>query len=271
MWKLLKTGLAIAWYQPFAVCTLFVYNLLWGLLLYKLVRSVAVPLLHRYPGQELSREAVQLFWVEGQFQITKTDLIHSYLWWGLGLLVARMLISPMLNAGVYYSLHHQELNAGYRFVRGVRKLTLPFLGLYVMQMALTLAPLYFLYTRGAGSFQHHTSLEGFAWAILPLLGGFLLYNFLLQTLFMHLQIGMVSEKPLSFSMVLLLRNAVTAVLLAAAIVLITLILSAAVMTSAMIWAGFATLLGFQLYRFLHMFCKMWSITAQYAIWNAKSE
>lgn len=270
MWKLVKTGLAMAWYQPFAVCTLFIYNLLWGLLLYKLIRSVAVPLLHRYPGQELSREAVQLFWIEGQFQLTKTDLIHSYLWWGLGLLAARMLFSPLLNAGVYYSLHHQELNAGYRFVRGIRKLTLPFLVLYTVQIALTLAPLYFLYAKVVSSYQSHTSLEGFAWAVLPLLGGFLVYNFVLQTLFMYLQFGVVSGRPLSYSILLLIRNTPTAIPLAAFILLATLLISAAVMTSAMIWAGFATLLGYQVYRLIHMFCKMWAITTQYALWDVKS-
>lgn len=271
MWKLIKTGLQMAWYQPFAVCTLFVYNLVWGLLLYKLIQSVVVPLLHRYPGQVLSREAVQLFWIEGQFQITKTNLIHPYLWWGLALLIARMLLSPLLNAGVYYSLHHQELNAGYRFVHGVRKLALPFLGLYIVQMLLTLAPLYYLYTRGVSSFPKHSNWESLAMEILPLIGGFLLYNFLLQTLFMYLQFGKVSEKPFSFSILLLLRNALPALLLAVILLLISLIISAVVMTTAMIWAGFATLLGYQLYRFIHMFCGMWSITTQYALWNTKSD
>lgn len=271
MWKMIKNGWTLAWNQPFTVCTLFMYNLLWGLALYDMIHSIIFPLLRRYPGKELSREAVQLFWVEGNFQIMKTDLLHSYIGWGLGLLLARMLLTPLLNAGVYYSLKHTELNAGYRFVQGIRKLALPFFGYYLAQMALQLGPLYWLIPKATQLYGKQATLYGAAQAILPLLGAYLVYMFLLQTLFMYLQFGKVSGKSSLYSVTLLLRNALPVLLLAIIVMLIGLFITAAVMTSTMIWAGFLALLGFQAYRFIHMFCKMWEITTQYALWNAKSE
>lgn len=271
MWKMIKTGWTIAWNQPFAVCTLFIYNLLWGLALYEVIRSIVSPLLHRYPGQELSREAVQLFWVEGQFQIMKTDLIHSYAWWGLCLLLARMLLSPLLNAGVYYSLERTELNAGYRFVQGMRELALPFFVLYVIQMLLVLSPLYWLIPKGIELYHSNTTLNDVIKDVLPLLGGYLVYVFLLQTVFMYLQFGKVSGRSQLSSLLLLSRNVVPVMLIAVIILCVTLLISALVMTSAMIWAGFMALLGYQIYRLIHMFCKMWAVTAQYALWSAKNE
>ncbi|MDF2961377.1 MAG: hypothetical protein K0S39_3112 [Paenibacillus sp.] len=271
MWKMIKSGWTMAWNQPFAVCTLFIYNLVWGLALYSIIRSVAVPLLHRYPGNELSRDAVQLFWVEGQFQIMKTDLIHSYLWWGLALLAARMLLSPLLNAGVYYSMEHTELNAGYRFIQGIRTLGLPFLGLYGLQMLLSLAPLYVLVPKVTDGYSKHFTLSSLAWDVLPLIGAYLLYLFLLQTVFMYVQFGKLNGKSPAHSLILLLRNALPVLLVAFTVLLLTCAITAAVMTSAMFWAGFAALAGVQAYRFIHMFCKMWAITSQYALWNTRNE
>ncbi|MCR8636172.1 hypothetical protein [Paenibacillus radicis (ex Xue et al. 2023)] len=271
MLKTMKTGWTMAWHQPFAVCALFIYNLIWGLVLYSMIRSVVVPLLHRYPGNDLSREAVQLFWVEGQFQIMKTDLIQYYLWWGCALLAARMLLSPLLNAGIYYSVEHTEMNAGYRFVQGMQKLGLPFLGLYILQILLSAAPLYLLVPKVLDGYNKHLTLESLAWNILPLIGGYLLYLFLLQTVFMYVQFGKLNGKSSAHSLRLLLRNTLPVLLLAFTLLLITVAISAAVMTSAMIWAGFAAVAGVQAYRFIHMFCKMWAITSQYALWNAKEE
>lgn len=267
MLKMMKTGWTMAWNQPFAVCALFVYNLVWGLLLYSMIRSVAVPLLHRYPGNELSNDAVQLFWVEGQFQIMKTDLIHFYLWWGLALLAARMVLSPLLNAGVYYSVEHTEMNAGYRFVQGVQKLGLPFLGLYLVQIILSLAPLYLVVPEVLQGYQKHFTLTSLAWDVLPWIGGYLLYLFLIQTVFMYLQFGKLNGKSTGHSLRIFLRNALPVLGLGSIVLLITLAVTTAVMASAMIWAGFLALLGVQVYRLIHMFCKMWAITSQYALWN----
>lgn len=269
MWHRVKSGWSIAWGQPFAVFTLFVYHLAWGIVLYKLIQSVVLPLLHRYPA-ELSKEAVQLFWIESQFQLMKTSLIQPFLWWGLGLLGLRMLLHPLLNAGVYYSLHHRHMNAGYRFVEGIRKLMLPYFGLYAAQLLLTAAPLVWLVPLATELFGSQASYGGLTRALLPAFSAFIVYLFLLQLIFMHLQIGKVSERSMLFTCLFIVRH-LPAILLAALVVLgLGLLVTAAVMAASFFWAGFLALLCIQAFRLAQMFFKVWAIGTQYALWTEKA-
>ena len=270
MWQTIKAGWSIAWRQPFAVFALFLYNLAWGVVLYKLIQSIVLPLLHRYPGHELSPEALQLFWIEGQFRLMKTNLVEPYLWWALALIVLRMLIHPLLNAGVYYSLHHRELNAGYRFVEGIRKLTPSYLGLYILQLALSLAPLVPLVPHLEETFGKHSSYAGLGYAILPAVGLYLAYLFLIQLLFMHLQIGKVSGRSLPFTLFFTLRQLPVILLTALIVLAITTTLTALVYAASFLWAGFIALIGLQAYRLAQTFFKLWAICTQYALWEKKA-
>ncbi|SDD19005.1 hypothetical protein SAMN02799630_02366 [Paenibacillus sp. UNCCL117] len=269
MWNRIKSGWSFACGQPFAVFALFAYHLIWGVALYKLVQSVLLPLLHRYPN-ELSPEAVQLFWIEGQFQLMKTDMADPLLWWGLALLGLRLLLHPLLNAGVYYSLHHTKLNAGYRFVEGVRKLSLPFFGYYALQLLLMLVPLIWLAPYLWGHFSKQASYVELGQALLPALLAYVGYLFLIQLFFMHLQIGLTRGRSPLFAAIFALRH-LPAIVLAALIVLaITALAAAAVMASAFIWAGFLALVGVQAYRLAQMLFKVWAIGTQYALWAEKA-
>ncbi|PZE20111.1 hypothetical protein [Paenibacillus xerothermodurans] len=269
MWKTMKIGWGLAWQQPFAVCMLFIYNLCWGVLLYRMVRSVVVPLLHRYPGDELSREAVQLFWAEAQFQLMKTDLIHPYVWWAVCLLLTRMIITPLLNAGVFYSLEHTGVNAGYRFVQGIRQYALAFAGLYALQTLLILAPLYLLVRRVTAAYAHQANLSSLAWDAAPLIAGYIVYVFVVQIMVMYMQFGKLKRLPAGKVLQVLCRNVLSVTLLAVGVFLVTACISAAVTGAAMLWAGFAAFLGLQAFRLVHMFLKMWAITTQYALWSTQ--
>ncbi|MCZ8514577.1 hypothetical protein O9H85_19545 [Paenibacillus filicis] len=270
MWNTIKQGWSLAYRQPFAVCALFVYNLAWGMVIYKLLQSVILPLLHRYPVQELGKETAQLFWVEGQFQLLKTDLIVPYLWWAACLLGLRMLLHPMLNAGVFYSLHHTELNAGYRFVEGIRKLSLPYFGIYGAQTLLSFAPLYWLLPFAVEQYGKQASYPGLAKALLPALGAYAAFLFLLQLGFLILQIGKLDGRSFLYSLLFFLRHLIPIGLTALAVLAIGLTLTAAVLASAYVWAGFAALAGIQAYRLVQMFCKVWAIGTQYAYWTEKA-
>ncbi|MEK8130790.1 hypothetical protein WMW72_23055 [Paenibacillus filicis] len=269
MWNRIKSGWSLACGQPFAVFVLFAYHLIWGVMLYKLVQSVLVPLLHRYPS-ELSREAVQLFWIEGQFRLMKTDVLDPLLWWALALLLLRLLLHPLLNAGVYYSLHHTGMNAGYRFVEGIRKLSLPFLGYYILQLALMAAPLSWLAPYLWEHVSKQASYPELGKALLPALAVYVLYVFLIQLFFMHLQIGRTDERSLLSTVLFVLRHLPAIVAAAVIVAALTAAVTAAVMTASFIWAGFLALAGIQAYRLAQMFFKLWSIGTQYALWTEKA-
>ncbi|MUG73824.1 hypothetical protein [Paenibacillus validus] len=269
MWNRVKSGWSIAWGQPFAVFTLFVYHLAWGIALYKLVQSVVLPLLHRYPT-ELSKEAVQLFWIESQFQLMKTNLIEPFLWWGLALLALRMLLHPLLNAGVYYSLQNRDMNAGYRFVEGIRRLTLPYFGFYAAQLLLTLAPLVWLVPLATELFGSQVSYSGLVRALLPALSAFAVYLLLIQLVFMYLQIGKASGRSMLFTCLFIVRHLPAIVLAALTVLGLGLLATAAVMAASFFWAGFLALLAVQVFRLAQMFFKVWAIGTQFALWTEKA-
>lgn len=265
----MKTGLRAALQQPFAVIALFLYQMGWGALLYKLVQSVLVPLMHRFPGGGQPKQAMQLFLAEGQFQLLKTDLSHSYLWWLAALLGARMLLTPMLNAGVYYSLTHRHQNAGYRFFKGIKELTLPFLITYFVRMVLSLLPLLWLLPKVQTIYAHTTSYEEAALQMLPWLLGLLSYGFLLNLLFMYVQFAIAARIGIISTFITFIRYSLPILGLALLILLISGLLTGITVTATYIWAGLVALLIYQLYPLFNMFLQMWAITSQYQLWTAK--
>lgn len=270
MWRPIRNGWTITWNQPFTVLTLFLYHLLWGLVIYKLVQSVAVPLLRRYPGAELPAEANRVFWAEGQFQFMKTDLIMPYVWTALALLVLRLLLSPMLNAGIYYSLLHPQLNAGYRFAAGIRRLTASYFVLYAIKLILAAIPFYWLVPYAVKQYNTHATLTDMGLGLLPGASLYLLYSFLLDIIFIYLYISKASERSLLYGILFLLRHLGKASFAALMIGLLAVVLSAAVTAASLVWAGLLALIGLQAYRLLSMFFSVWAISSQYALWSEQA-
>lgn len=269
MLSYLKRGLGSAARQPFAVTILFLYQFAWGVFLYKCIQSILVPLLHRYPGEDQGAAFQQLFWAEAHFQLVKTDLVIPYVWWLLGLMAIRLLITPLLNAGLYYSLVHTELNAGYRFVRGIKTLTLPFLGYYLLQILLFLIPLYFLINKGAALFHQTISYKSFLIDLLPWVLGYLAFGYLLQLFFMYLQFGHVHHVPIMKRFLILLRSLLPMFITACCIMIISLAVTAAGWAASYMWAGLTALILYQVLTLIRLFTSVWAITAQYELWKEK--
>ncbi|MEW9699241.1 hypothetical protein [Paenibacillus sp. SI8] len=265
----MKIGFLTALKQPFAVIVLFLYQMSWGVLLYKLIQSVLVPLMHRFPGGQQPKQALQLFLAEGQFQLLKTDLSHSYFWWLALLLSARMLLTPMLNAGVYYSLAHRHQNAGYRFFKGIKELTLPFLLSYFIRIALSSLPLIWLISKVQHIFTHTTSYEDVVLGLLPWLLGLLGYGFLLHLVFMHIQFAIATRIGILATLITFIRHSLPIIGLALLLLLLSGLLAGVTAATTYIWAGLAALLIYQLFPLFNMFLHMWAITSQYQLWSAK--
>lgn len=265
----IKSGFRAALRQPFATIVLFLYQMGWGILLYKLVQGVLVPLMHRYPGGEQPRQALQLFLAEGQFQLVKTDLSHSYLWWLAALLVVRMLLTPMLNSGVYYSLTHSQQNAGYRFFLGIKELMLPFLIAYVVRISLSLLPLIWLFPKAQKQFAHTTSYEQAALQLLPWFLGLLVYGFLLHLLFMYVQFAIAAKLGILSTVITFVRSLLPIIGLALILLLASGLLAGVTVTATYIWAGLVALIIYQLFPLFHIFFQMWAITSQYQLLSAK--
>jgi len=273
MLSYMKEGWRATARQPFLVLTLFLYRFVWGFVLYKLAQSVILPLLYRHPGslEGVPESQLQLFLAEGQFQLFKTDISHSYLWLLIVLLLVRMVLTPLLNAGVYFSMANTRLNAGYRFVRGIRELSGSFLPLYAVQMVLTLAPLYFLYPMAAHALSTARTYEALLWGVLPYLLGMLVYGYLLHLVFMYLQFGKAWSAPLSRALGTILRSLSPVLGMSLLLLAVILVLSVLVMGAALYWAGFWSLLLYQAFRFVQTLFSLWTIASQHQLFKARTD
>ncbi|OPH49006.1 hypothetical protein BC351_37890 [Paenibacillus ferrarius] len=269
MTSYIKSGFLAALAQPFATIILFVYQMGWGILLYKLVQGVLVPLMHRFPGADQPKEALQLFLAESQFQIMKTDLIYPYLWWLAALLLLRMLLTPLLNSGVYYSLTHSEQNAGYRFFRGIKELMLPFLLAYITRITLTAAPLIWLLPKAQSLFTHSTSFEEAALQLLPWLAGMLVYGFLLHLMFMYIQFALAGNLGVLSTVITFIRFSLPIMGIALILLCSAGLLAGITFTATYLWAGLVALIIYQLFPLFHIFLQIWAITSQFKLLSAK--
>lgn len=271
MSQYLKQGWSTALGQLFIVIMLFVYRLAWGIAIYQFVKSVVVPLMHRYPGSELPGHMLRMFFIEGQFQLFKTDLANPYLWTLLLMLGLRMAFTPLLDAGIYYAVHHRGQPVGTAFFRGMKRVGKSFAILYAVQMALTVTPfLLFVYPKLKQVLFAYGSLtsllvHGGIW-----LGAWLLYAGLLHLLFMHLQFGRVTGYGILNAALTFVRSSLSVVGLGALLLLITSGVILAALGGTLVWAGFAAVLIHQALYFLQALFKLWTIASQYELWKVKA-
>jgi len=259
----LKAGWALTVRHLYVIIVLFVYRLLWGFFLYRIVDDIVSPLLRRYPDAGMSASAVRLFLYEAEFQLTKTGLIQPYLWTFIGLLGARMLLSPLLNAGLFHSLHHASNGEGTKFLHGIRRAWLPVTALYWIESLLALAPGYWLLPRALSTILGGDTIGGIFKALLPAACGWLAWGVLLHLVFLAMQFGAASEqgafKGLWQSVRRFLPYLGVSLAMWCAAGLAGLLLSSA----SLIWAGFLAILVHQAYRFVQTMLKVWTIASQF--------
>jgi hypothetical protein len=271
MWKYIKQGWRLAWKQPFLFIVLFLYQWAWGVVLYRFVRQIIEPVLHRYPGGSLSGASVTLFYAESEFRLLKTDLSFSYLWWLCALLLLRMLLTPVLKAGILFSLHQTNLNSGYRFFLGMKKLSKAFIGYYIIQIGLTLLPLYWLLPFAAVKFKEAVSYTELLWELLPYTIGMLGYGCILHLLCLYVMLQRTTGERWGRFWSPLLRSIVPMAAVTITILLIGGLASSLATGASFYWAGVTALIIYQLYHFIKIFLNLWLTSSQYQLWMAKAE
>ncbi|GAA3410138.1 hypothetical protein ACFFNY_22480 [Paenibacillus hodogayensis] len=268
MIRYLKEGFRTTASQTFLLLVLWLYHFVWGFLLLSVIKSIVVPLMHRFPGTHLTPDASQLFLAESQFRLMKTDISHHTIALLIAFAAARMLLTPLLNAGVYYSLHHARLNSGYRFLQGIRHLGKPFFVYYAVQLLLTFAPLYWLYPIAKNAFAHESDYTSLGLALLPWAAAYIAYGFLIRLCFIYIQLGKTQGERLSQSLGLFLRK--LPVVAAVALVLLAMsgTATAAALSTSLVWAGLSALVLQQLFHIVTLLFKLWTIAAQYHVYAA---
>jgi hypothetical protein len=271
MLKWINQGWKTTRSQTLVIVLLFLYQWIWGFVLYKFINSIIGPLMHRYPGAELPAGSVQLYLAEGQFQLLKTDLVYPYLWLLLAVAATRMLLTPVLYAGMYFSLHRTDLNAGYRFVQGVKQLFKPFFMYYLAQTALMLLPLYWIWPKIAEVLKTSGVLTSAAVQLLPYIGGMLVYGYLLHLIFMFIQFARMTETKWTQTGGLLLRHFFVIIGLSLTVLAMAGIAFLLTYGSSLYWAGLTAIILHQLYYVVRTVFRIWGTAAQYHLWMAKAD
>lgn len=90
----IREGWFLVRQHMFIAALLFLYQLIWGYFLYRMIQSAVVPLLLRYPDTDAGELSTLLFKMESQLNLSTHPEVHRYLWILGAMLLLRMLISP---------------------------------------------------------------------------------------------------------------------------------------------------------------------------------
>lgn len=263
-----KNGWKTTRHQIPLMVILFIYRFLWAFILYGFVRSVTTPLLQRYPGI-LSAYSSHLFIAESQFRLAKTDLADSYLWMLALALLIRISITPLINAGLYYTISNGETPKAGNFFRGMRLLGKPFFYIYLAQALLILVPLFWLVPFGIRSIEESFGTISLLRTLAPLLAGYLLYTALVYLLFMYIQFGKASNKKLIFSLILFARYLPSILWLALILFVITGLVGLITLAASFWWAGLFAVIVHLGYYFVKTLFEIWKISSYYQLWASK--
>ncbi|WP_276357868.1 hypothetical protein [Cohnella caldifontis] len=247
---------------------LFLYRLLWGFFLFRLVDSVVTPILARYPDLHPNANAIPIFLIEAEFRLLRTDLMDSLLWLLAGLLILRMIISPVIDAGLFYSFHHAgEGGGGTRMLAGIRSSWKPVVLLYAAENALILLPALRLIPMAKERFLASGSAGDWLQDLLPYAAGWLVWGFAVHLAFRCMQFGAVSRLGVLRGMSRALGRAVPLLAVSLAMAGIGFAASAAVSAFTVVWSGFAAVVIHQSFHFVRSLLALWTAASQFSVWR----
>jgi len=271
MRKRLKMGWDMTVRHKYVLVLLFLYRLLWGFFLYRFVDSIVTPVIARYPDEHPNSDAAHLFLIEAQFRLLKTDLIDDTLWLLGGLLLLRMVLTPLINAGLFYSFRHSAEEEGTRVLSGVRRAWKPVTLLYWMESALVALPAAWLLPMAKSRFFAEPSLTDWLLELLPYAACWLLYGLVVHLFCLVMQFGAAAQEGALSSLGLALRRAFPLLGITLIMVGIGLAVSAAAWAVSLLWSGFLAVALHQAFHFVRSLLKLWTAASQHQVWgDAKS-
>ncbi|MFD2329281.1 hypothetical protein ACFSR7_08465 [Cohnella sp. GCM10020058] len=254
--------------HKYVLVALFLYRLLWGFFLYRFIDSVVAPILTRYPDEHpLGAAAKQLFAIEAQFRLLKTDLAdHTLLLLG-GMLLLRMLITPVLNAGLYYSFANAEDQGGTQVLKGIRQAWKKVSLLYGAEKLIALAPAIWLIPFGRNAYMEMPDAASWLGQMLPYAAGWTLWMLAVHLPFLFMQFSAAAggspwQGALRSVSRLLPLLGVTILL-----PLLSLLGSAAVSGATLIWTGLLAIALNQAFHFVRSTIALWTAACQHRLWQ----
>ncbi|AWB42864.1 hypothetical protein DCC85_00495 [Paenibacillus sp. CAA11] len=266
----IKQGLGSAKRQIAVAILLFLYQLLWGVFLYRIVDSVIAPALRRYPESEVGQLSRLLYLIEGQHELQTSSDVKLVLGLIAGMFLFRLILTPLIRAGIYNGLlgEADEEGAGWLFFQGMRKCWKPVAILYAIELLLILIPSIWLlpelYSLLPGLLQGTTGAMLKFGVILASLG---IWSYLVKQGLLYVTFGWLSQTGIAPSLMQYVRK-LPAVLAVSCILGAAALLAAGMFsTAAWIWTGLIGLILQQSYPFIRSFFRIWSVSSQYHLWK----
>ncbi|MCM3342217.1 carbamoyl transferase [Paenibacillus sp. MER TA 81-3] len=249
---------------------LFLYQLLWGFFVYRFIDGIVLPVLLRYPNPAPTEMSSQLFLIESQFHLSKTNDYAPYLWIVVGCMAIRMLLTPFIEAGLFYAIAHPR-QSGLTFFQGIKVVWKPMLLLYTIKTVLLLAPAYWFVPYAAHVLTTKSTIASLLASVAPFVLIWAICGWIFHHLFLFMQFGAASELSLLQSVTAGVRRMLPILGLSLIFMGLVLVISLLFTTAAMFWTGMTALILQQAFPAVRAVCKMWGVSARYAIWQEANQ
>ncbi|MFE6079416.1 hypothetical protein ACFVQB_33825 [Paenibacillus sp. NPDC057886] len=273
----IREGWFLVRQHMFIAALLFLYQLVWGYFLYRMVQSAVVPLLLRYPDPDAGELSTILFKMESQLSLTTNPEVHRYLWILGAMLLIRMLISPLIQAGLLYSLqHYNHSEERIPFIRGIKNLWKPMLLLHTIRTLLLLLPAYWLAPKLYSIFMEgfhslHLLLPG-----IPYIAGWIVYGWVIHHVLLYMQFGISAPdgeggaRGTFQALWIAIRQVITLIGIAVLLGGLHLLVFGAFTSTSWLVTGLTGLILQQTYPLARCLLSLWKICAHFRLWQSNS-
>lgn len=281
MWSYLKDGIFLLRRLPWLFTAMVIYHLAWAVGLYTAFRSLTLPLVKRMPDSGFQSLEFQVLFAEWQFRLYKTDMMGPAIAFVAGLLLLRMMFTPFINAGLYYTFHLAG-EPGHDFQRkpfspfsfrqlktfliGLGRVGKPFWLIHLLQWALALLPLWLAMHRIGGLEAVITGAVQLRTITLLVLT-YLIYLTILRLLIMYIQFAVVTQSRHTEMVRFFVRRLIKIIGISLMLFALHAILYSSLSLISIVFAGFYGIVFYIVSYGARVFFKMWEISAQYQFYR----
>ncbi|MDP5274676.1 hypothetical protein [Chengkuizengella axinellae] len=243
------------------------YQLIWGIFLYRWIQSIVHSISQRIPISEI-KDAQQLFMIESGYLISNVDFIINHLTPLIILLSLRWVLSPLLNAGLFYTIHykHQESSRSL-FFQGIVKQGASFLFISFVHLVLLAVPLYWFISFIKNKLATLTSLESIFFNFVPLVLVFVVYAWFIHIVVIYMQWRKTTHNALLPPIFFIFKHFLFLIGFSL-IMLLLLGLSKILFSSVSIfWAGLFAIIMHQVQYYFSTYFKILEVNIQYHFWT----
>jgi hypothetical protein len=247
------------------IFALLLWQLLWSTVLVVIAKPVVDSILYRWPNEDLSGMTSYLYSFEFQFLLMNGGLTQAVMGTLLSLLAIRYLFSPLIEAGLYYSLYRAGGGSISPFLSGIRRYAKAFYAMHAIQWLFIFIPLLFLWGDWSESWHNGYRIDSFLIEHQSSILSFIVYFLFIKLWLTWAQLTLISESELplwkayTVSLWYLVRRFYLWFMIGIIYLLLSTLLMGALEGIALLVTGTALLLIQQLSLFSRTICKVWLI------------